>query len=131
MRVGFYGSVLSTWEAVIYGLTVVPQGSILGPLTFSLHVNDIHMEIEICTFHMYADDLQIYTHFTPINVNTAVEWVNSDMSNIVERTKKHGLKLNPTKTQPLVICYSRLTKSIEMNDSHHITVDGVELSYYV
>lgn len=79
---------------------------------------------------MYADDLQIFTHFTPSNVNTAVEWVNSDISNIVEWTKKHGLKLNPTKTQPLVICNSRFTKSIDMSDSHHITVDGVELSYY-
>jgi hypothetical protein len=121
------GSVLSTWEAVTCG---VPQGSILGPLLFSLYVNDIYTEIKICKFHMYADDLQIYTYFTPANVNTAVEIMNSDITNIVEWTKKHGLKLNPTKTQPIVISYNRLRTCINMNDIHHITVDGVELPYY-
>lgn len=26
----------------------------------------------------------------------------------------------------MVICYSRLTKSINMNDFHHLTLDGVD-----
>lgn len=69
---------------------------------------------------MYADDLQIYTHFIPTNVNTAVEGVNRDLYNIVECINKRGLE--PDKTQPIVICYSRHFKFIDMNDIHHITV---------
>lgn len=45
---------------------------------------------------MNADGLQIYTHFTPTNVNSTIEGVNCDISKIVEWTKKHGLELNLT-----------------------------------
>ena len=39
----------------------VPQGSILGPLLFNLHVNDLPLMLEV-SGDMYADDLTIYTN---------------------------------------------------------------------
>jgi len=105
------GDRTSDWEFVTCG---VPQGSILGPLLFVLYVNDIHTSLKYCTFHMYADDLQIYIHFDPQHVNDSVDKMNADITEIVEWARKHGLKLNPGKTQPIIICHPRLRTSFDL-----------------
>jgi Reverse transcriptase (RNA-dependent DNA polymerase) len=38
----------------------VPQGSILGPLLFSVFINDISNAIPFSNDHIYADDVQLY-----------------------------------------------------------------------
>ncbi len=40
----------------------VPQGSILGPLLFSLYMNDLPAICEDVEIEMYADDTVVYTH---------------------------------------------------------------------
>ena len=48
--------VKSDWAPVVSG---VPQGTVLGPLLFSLHINDITADIE-SEIRLFADDCVYY-----------------------------------------------------------------------
>ena len=50
--------VKSDWAPVMSG---VPQGTVLGPLLFSLHINDIMSEIE-SEIRLFADDCVCNLH---------------------------------------------------------------------
>jgi len=52
-----YGGFLSEWSFVEIG---VPQRSILGPLLFSIFVNDLPAIVEHANVNMYADDTELY-----------------------------------------------------------------------
>lgn len=80
----------------------VPQGSILGPLLFSIFINDLPLSILNCKFHLYADDCQLYLSGLPTHISDIVNKVNNDIRRIVEWCGKNGLLLNAKKTQAII-----------------------------
>ena len=60
----------------------VPQGSILGPLFFSICINDLKNASNKCKFLMYADDTTIYFNIEDFNTNNLEAEINKELEQV-------------------------------------------------
>jgi Reverse transcriptase (RNA-dependent DNA polymerase) len=81
----------------------VPQGSVLGPLIYICYSNDVSSVISFCKFHGYADDLQLYHTAEVKDLKRCYDEVNIDLSRISKWARENGLRLNPKKSQVILI----------------------------
>lgn len=85
-------------------LSGVPQGSVLGPLLFSLFINDLPPVLKFCSVHLFADDVQIYLcSDANINIADMQRKINSDLLKVQSWSEKNLLAINPAKTKALLI----------------------------
>ena len=82
----------------------VPQGSILGPLLFSIYTSNFIKSLQHCKYHLYADDTQIYKSFAPDQADILNAQLNVDLDNLLSISNDHLLKISPGKSAALLFC---------------------------
>ena len=80
----------------------VPQGSILGPLLFSIYVNDLPAVPQKCISHSYVDDTKLQVSFKLQNKDIAVAEMNEDLFKVCNWCFRNYLLLNPDKSKLMV-----------------------------
>ena len=109
------GSTLSELGKLIYG---IPQGSVLGPLLFSLYTTPLSKIIRLhlhIKFHFYADDTQLYIHLSHKNASAALAKLNACLHDIQGWMSLSKLKLNPEKTEFIVFGSKTQRQKISSN----------------
>ena len=119
---GFNGNVLSWFESYLHDRTQcvkindlfsedvtlpygVPQGSVLGPLLYTLYTAPLGKIIRKydLNYHFYADDTQLYLSIEPANVNDLIFSLEQCIEDVKTWMHVNKLKLNDDKTEAVLI----------------------------
>ena len=78
----------------------VPQVSVLGPLLFSLYINDLNQAIKFCKVHHFADDTNLLCLSNSIKKLSKL--VNADLKHLHNWLNANKISINVKKTEIMI-----------------------------
>ena len=112
---------VSSWSLVQQG---VPQGSLLGPLLFSIYTNDMPSCVSTSSINMYADDTALYA--SDNNAIVAAKRVTDYLSAIHSWCRDNHLLINQTMTLAMFLSRNNTKQRTEISQAA-ILLDGSPL----
>ena len=100
--------VQSGWTGILRG---IPQGSILGPLLFTIYVNDLPQSVVHGRIKQYTDNTTLYA--VSDNHVDLSNSLSMDLAGVTEWVERNGLKLNEAKTQMILLSRKKRSKELE------------------
>ena len=116
--------VKSNWAAVLSG---VPQGTVIGPLLYSLYINDFTEDID-SELRVFADDCVCYREIKDIEDMVKLQ---EDVDRLGCWARSLGMRFRPVKCNIMQITRKRIKK---INASHSLegtVLDNVEKIKYL
>ena len=95
--------------------TCIPQGSILGPLFFSILINDLVNSSGLYSFLMYADDTTIYFNLEDFPANNREIAINKELDKVNVWLNLNKLTLNVEKTKCMFFQKKRTPEKISLS----------------
>ena len=81
----------------------VPQGSIMGPVLFTLYANDLFRVPKYCKALVYVDDTKLFLGFPASELSDVISAVNETLKQISIWCCRNSLPINPDKTKLLYV----------------------------
>ena len=107
----------------------MPQGSILGPLLFSLYtslLSNVIAKFKDVKYRFYAEDSQLFVHLSPGSCANSFHQLKACLDEIHMWMLENKLKLNPGKTEFIV--FGSMDKFKWLKDSFPVNILGNSLS---